>query len=59
MFKQKERSTIGAIFCHVIKIILLIQFKPSITIGNQKWKGAIPVFIIKEDAKIILIFLCN
>ena len=56
MFKQKERSTIGAIFCHVIKIILLIQLKPSITIGNQKWKGAIPVFIIKEDAKIILIF---
>jgi len=56
LFKQKERSTIGAIFCHVIKIILLIQFKPSITIGNQKWKGAIPVFIIKEDAKIILIF---
>lgn len=35
---------------------MLIQFKPSITIGNQKWKGAIPVFIIKEEAKIILIF---
>lgn len=30
--------------------------KPSITIGNQKWNGAMPVFIIKEDAKIILIF---
>lgn len=26
------------------------------TIGNQKWKGAIPVFIIKEEARIILIF---
>lgn len=36
--------------------MLLIQFRPSITIGNQKWKGAIPVFIINEDAKIILIF---
>lgn len=36
--------------------MLLIQFNPSITIGNQKWKGAIPVFIIKDDAKIILIF---
>lgn len=34
----------------------MIQFKPSITIGNQKWKGAIPIFIIKDDAKIILIF---
>jgi hypothetical protein len=37
-------------------MILLIQFKPSITIGNQKWKGAIPIFIIKEEAKTILIF---
>lgn len=45
----------GAIFCHVIKIILLIQFKPSITMGNQKWNGAIPVFIIREEAKITLI----
>lgn len=36
--------------------MLLIQFNPSITIGNQKWNGAIPVFIIKEEAKIILIF---
>lgn len=35
---------------------MLIQFKPSITIGNQKWNGAIPVFIINEEAKIILIF---
>lgn len=56
MFKQKERRITGAIFCQVIKIILLIQFNPSITIGNQKWKGAIPVFIIKDDARIILIF---
>ncbi len=45
----------GAIFCHVIRIILLIQFKPSITMGNQKWNGAIPVFIIREEAKITLI----
>lgn len=55
MFKQKDNKIIGAIFCHVIKIILLIQLKPSITIGNQKWKGAIPIFIIKEEAKIMLI----
>lgn len=39
--------------------MLLIQFKPSITIGNQKWKGAIPIFIIKEDKKIIFIIELN
>lgn len=57
MFKQKDSRIIGAIFCQVIKIKLLIQFKPSITFGNQKWKGATPLFIINEDAKIILIIL--
>jgi hypothetical protein len=38
---------------------LLIQFKPSITLGNQKWKGATPLFIIKAEAKIkfIIFFL--
>jgi hypothetical protein len=35
-FKQKDNKIIGAIFCHVIKIKLFIQFKPSITLGNQK-----------------------
>ena len=45
----------GAIFCQVIKSILLIQFNPSITTGNQKWKGAMPIFIINEEAKIIFI----
>lgn len=40
----------------------MIQFNPSITIGNQKWKGGIPIFIIKIETKIILIIefiLCN
>ncbi len=37
-------------------MILLIQLNPSITIGYQKWKGAIPIFIINEEAKIMLIF---
>jgi hypothetical protein len=55
VFKQKESKIIGAIFCQVIKIKLFIQFRPSITFGNQKWKGATPLFIIKEDAKIKLI----
>jgi hypothetical protein len=62
-FKQKDNKIIGAIFCHVIKIKLFIQFKPSITLGNQKWKGATPLFIIKADArimfKIFFYFLIN
>lgn len=45
----------GAIFCQVIRIKLLIQFKPSITLGNQKWNGAIPLFNINVEEKIKLI----
>lgn len=45
----------GAIFCQVIKIILELHIRPSITLGNQKWKGAAPVFInIAEVIKIIV-----
>lgn len=36
----------GAIFCPVINIREFTQFKPSITSGNQKWKGAAPSFVI-------------
>lgn len=36
---------IGATFCQVIKIKLFIQVEPSITPGNQKWKGAAPNLI--------------
>lgn len=50
--KQNLKIIIGAIFCHVIKIKLLIQFRPSMTLGNQKWKGATPLFNIKEEEKI-------
>lgn len=32
---------------------MFIQFSPSITLGNQKWKGGTPLFIIKADARII------
>jgi hypothetical protein len=53
--KQIDKITTGAIFCQVIKIKLLIQFNPSITLGNQKWKGATPLFNINEEEKIILI----
>lgn len=34
----------GAIFCQVIKMKQFIQDNPSIILGNQKWKGAAPVF---------------
>lgn len=35
----------------------MIQFNPSITLGNQKWNGAVPLFNNKEDRIIILISL--
>lgn len=43
----------GAIFCQVIKVNELIQVKPSITVGNQKWKGAAPLFNNKAEKIII------
>ena len=52
-FKQYEIIIRGAIFCQVIKIKFLCQFNPSITLGNQKWKGAAPLLIsIEEEIKI-------
>lgn len=43
----------GAIFCHVIKIKLFIHLNPSEILGNQKWKGAAPIFNnIMEEIKI-------
>lgn len=53
LFMQNIKIIKGAIFCHVIKIIFLIQSIPSITFGNQKWKGATPLFIINDEQKII------
>jgi hypothetical protein len=43
---------IGANFCQVIKINLFIQDIPSITLGNQKWNGAAPLFINREEITI-------
>lgn len=37
--------TIGAIFCQVKISRQFIQSKPSITSGNQKWNGAIPILV--------------
>jgi len=43
-------------------IIFLYQFSPSITLGNQKWKGAAPLFSnreeeIKEGIKLLKLIL--
>lgn len=38
-------KTMGAIFCHVKINKQFIQSRPSITSGNQKWNGAIPIFV--------------
>lgn len=43
-----EIKIIGDNFCQVIKMNEFIQDNPSITIGNQKWKGAAPIFNNKE-----------
>lgn len=36
----------GLIFCHVARIIHLVQDNADITCGNHWWKGDIPIFII-------------
>lgn len=45
----------GVIFCHVNKISLLNQLNLSITSGNQKWNGAIPILVNKAELKVISI----
>jgi hypothetical protein len=45
---------IGAIFCHVNRIRQFTHLNPSITSGNQKWKGAAPSFIKRAEFIIIL-----
>lgn len=50
---------IGAIFCQVVIIIILIQFIPSITLGYHKWNGAIPIFIMIAQLKINIGILSN
>ena len=46
---EYEIIIIGVIFCQVIMINLFNQFRPSKTLGNQKWKGAAPNLIIKDE----------
>lgn len=57
LFIHKEIAIIGVIFCQVDKIKQFIHLNPLITLGNQKWKGAAPIFIkreifITEDVKL-------
>ena len=40
---------IGAIFCHLIIIYKPIKFKEVRMLGNQKWKGAAPNFIMMPN----------
>lgn len=47
----------GVIFCHLIKIKLLNHDKPSMILGNQKWKGVDPIFIKREELIIIEIII--
>lgn len=47
------RIVIGAIFCHVSIIRELVHESPSIISGNQKWKGAAPIFVSREESIII------
>lgn len=47
-WKVYEIKTREAIFCPVKSKSPFIQFKPSITPGIQKWKGAAPIFSSRE-----------
>lgn len=47
------KRIIGAIFCQVSIIRQLNQFNPSITSGNQAWKGAAPILV--NSAEFIII----
>jgi len=44
----------GATFWTVIRATACGQLKPSMTVGNQKWKGAAPALSSKEISKKVL-----
>lgn len=48
-----DTTLIGANFCQVIRIKEFSHDKPSITLGNHKWKGALPNFNIILEVIII------
>lgn len=50
---------IGASFCQVSKIMQFVQFRPSITSGNQAWKGAAPNLVRRAEFIIISLILLD
>lgn len=44
----------GASFCHVRMIMVGIRGVPWVTSGSQKWKGAIPSFIVRAISVIVV-----
>jgi len=53
-YKRYDRRERGAIFWIVIRIITWSHWSPSITLGNQKWKGAAPAFNNKATVKSVV-----
>lgn len=49
----------GASFCHVDRIIAGNQLIEVITEGYHKWHGAIPILIINENNRIVIILVIN
>ena len=43
----------GAIFCHVNRIMPDVRENPCVTSGTQKWNGDRPSFIVKAMVIII------
>jgi hypothetical protein len=54
IFKLYLKIIKGIIFCRVKIIKQILHFCPSITSGNQKWNGADPNFINREELIIIV-----
>ena len=59
MLNIEETRTNGAIFCHVKIIAHCAQLEIFITWGNQKWKGAIPILILRAIKIIITDLISN
>jgi len=50
--RRNAKIAKGANFCHVARIIHVVQDSDVITDGNQKWNGAIPSLIKIADIRI-------
>lgn len=52
-----NKIDIGAIFCHVSKIIPVCIGMPWVTSGNHAWNGARPILIASEINISVMIWL--